>query len=177
MRSIIIAATCLSLAACGGPKTNEAQNGVKPAKEVSQALPPSMSPLSGDAAKHVMHERHEGMETIGKANKAIRDELQKDKPDLAVLETNAAKIASLSIEASGWFHAGTGPEAGNTGAKPEIWQSPQDFETKLATFQADARAFEIAAKGGDLRDIKARLDTLGDSCKACHDKYRSKMHH
>ncbi|HVI06357.1 MAG TPA: cytochrome c, partial [Sphingomicrobium sp.] len=114
---------------------------------------------------------------IGKANKTIRDELQKDRPDLSVVEVNAAKIANLSQEATGWFHAGTGPETGKTGARPEIWQSPQDFSTRLATFQADARAFDDAAKSRDPGQIKARLQPLGDSCKACHDRYRSKMHH
>ena len=177
MRPIIIAAACIWLTSCGSPKTSEAQNHAKQASAASQALPPSMSAVSGDTAKRIMHERHEGMEAIGKANKAMRDELQKDSPQLSVVEASATKIANLAREASNWFHKGTGPEAGNTGAKPEIWQNPQDFSTKLAAFQSNARAFDDAAKTNDLGQIKARLGPLGDSCKACHDKYRSKMHH
>jgi cytochrome c556 len=184
---IIVAALNIPLAACGGPETSQANNAqanissdLRPAATaaasvVSAAV--STSAVSGDEAKALMHERHEGMEAIGKANKAIRDALNSDPPDLAVVRSNAAKIADLSQKASGWFHAGTGPEAGKTGAKPEIWQNPQDFAAKLGAFQAAAKAFQIAANGNDVNAIKARLGPLGDACKACHDKYRSKMHH
>ncbi len=180
MRLKFIASAFLCLAACGGQKAGDAnhgqanmQNGAAP----RQALPPSMSAVRGDTAKRIMHERHEGMESIGKANKAIWDQLQKGSPDLSVVRSSAAKIASLSQAASNWFHAGTGPEAGNTGAKPQIWQNPWDFSAKLGTFQTAASSFDLAARGNDLGQIKARFGSLGGACKACHDKYRSKMHH
>lgn len=180
----LVASGCL--AACGGPETSQANNAQanistasRPAATaVASALTPiATSAVSGDQARALMHERHEGMEAIGKANKAIRDQLQGDSPDASVIRSNAAKIADLSQKASGWFHAGTGPEAGNTGAKPDIWQNPQDFAAKLGAFQAAARQLQAAANGNDMNVVKARLGPLGDACKACHDKYRSKMHH
>jgi cytochrome c556 len=30
---------------------------------------------------------------------------------------------------------------------------------------------------GDVNLIKAKFGELGQACKACHDKYRSEMHH
>lgn len=187
MRLIIVAAaTGISLAGCGGPETSQANNAQAnistdsrpaPTAAASAVTAVDTAPVTGDQAKALMHERHEGMESIGKANKAIRDQLQGNSPDLGVVRSNAAKIADLSQKASGWFHAGTGPEAGNTGAKPEIWQNPQDFAAKLGTFQAAAKAFAAAAGGNDVNAVKARMGTLGDTCKACHEKYRSKMHH
>ena len=133
--------------------------------------------VSGPKASAIMHERHEGMETIGKNFKLLTRELGGGSPDLAAVRTSAATVAGLSKKASGWFPAGTGPEAGKTGAKPEIWQNPQDFAAKLAAFQKAAPAFSAAASGNDLAATKARFADLGGTCKACHDKYRAEMHH
>jgi cytochrome c556 len=132
---------------------------------------------SRDQLLKIMHERHEGMETIGDANKVLRRELAASSPNLGAVRSSAAGIASLSRKASGWFPKGTGPELGKTGAKPEIWQNWPDFTAKLRNFQGAAKAFDAAAKSGNLSAIKARYADLGGTCKACHDKYRSEMHH
>jgi cytochrome c556 len=116
------------------------------------------------------------MEAIGKATKAIKREL--DGPaDLATIRPSAAKIAGLSQKASGWFPAGTGPDVGKTGAKPDIWRNQADFTAKLRDFQKAAQAFNSAASGGDVNAIKARFADMGGTCKACHDKYRAEMKH
>jgi cytochrome c556 len=124
-----------------------------------------------------MHERHEGMESIGKSTKAIKRALDASPPDLATVRTGAAQIADLAGKAPGWFPQGTGPDVGKTGAKPEIWQDPKDFASKLHNFQVAAAAFNQAAKSGDAAAVKAKFGDLGGTCKACHDKYRSEMHH
>lgn len=189
---LLSAAAGLSLAACGGPQTSQTNNAqanisndarpqataaTSAVTGASSSASVPMSPVAGDQAKALMHERHEGMESIGKASKAIHDQLAASSPDLGAVRSGAARIADLSQKASGWFHAGTGPDVGKTGARPEIWQNPQDFSTKLANFQAAAKAFQEAANGNDIAAIKAKLGTLGQACKACHDKYRSKMEH
>jgi cytochrome c556 len=96
---------------------------------------------------------------------------------LAVVRASSVKIAQLSREASGWFAKGTGPELGKTGAKPEIWQNPQDFAAKLGSFQKAAQIFDAAARGSDANATKARFADMAGTCKACHEKYRSEMHH
>lgn len=117
------------------------------------------------------------METIGKATKAIHRELDASSPDLATVRSSAAQIADLSRKASGWFPAGTGPDAGKTGAKPEIWHNPQDFAAKLAAFQKTAQAFNAIARGSEVGAMKVGFANLGGACKACHDKYRSEKPH
>src|SRR5206468_2896466 len=117
MRLILVtAAATLSLAACGGPETSQANNAqanistdARPASTAAASVvtPVDVSAVNSGNAKGLMHERHEGMEAIGKANKAIRDQLQGDSPDLGVIRSNSAKIADLSQKASGWFRAGT----------------------------------------------------------------------
>ena len=134
-------------------------------------------PLSKDAALKVMHERHEGMEAIGKANKVLRRELTADAPNIAEVRSAANTIANLSGKASKWFPQGTGPELGKTGAKPEIWQNQADFSAKLRDFQGATKALQLAAAKADGNAAKARYADLGKTCKACHDLYRMDMHH
>ena len=177
-------ASLVLLAACGGPQSSQANN--SQANISNSASPPATAnalvmlasrPLSKEAKLKVMHERHEGMEQIGKATKVLRRELTGGSPDLGAVRSAAATIASLSGKSSAWFPQGTGPNLGKTGAKPEIWQNPHDFAAKLRNFQVAARAFNAAAESGDANAIKSRFGDLGQTCKACHDKYRSEMHH
>jgi cytochrome c556 len=117
------------------------------------------------------------MEAIGKGNKIIKQELNASSPNLPLVRSTAAKMTALSKEASGWFHAGTGMELGKTGAKPEIWQNQPDVAAKLATFQKTMQAFADTANSNDVGPMKTQFTTLAGTCKACHDKYRSQMHH
>lgn len=188
--ALFATAACVLLTACGGPETSQANNAQ--ANISNDASPPptanasstsngmvmlAAGPVRGPAAAKVMHERHEGMEAIGKANKAIKRQLDGGSPDLGAVRASAAKIADLSRKASGWFPAGTGPETGKTGAKPEIWQNRTDFAGKLGNFQKVAQAFNAAAHGNDVDAIKTSFANLGKACKACHDKYRTEMKH
>ena len=184
------AAAFVCLAGCGGPQTSQANNSQanisNESREANSASASTTSngmamvaagPVSGQQALAIMHERHEGMETIGKTNKAIKRELDSLSPNMTALRAGAAQIADLSRKASGWFPAGTGPDVGKTGAKPVIWQDPKDFAAKLHNFQTAAATFNQAAMSGDVNLIKAKWGELGQACKACHDKYRSEMHH
>ncbi|MES2120536.1 MAG: cytochrome c [Pseudomonadota bacterium] len=172
MRVLVIAATCV-LVACGGSQSSQANNADSNAAAANATAAAVAAPVSGAKAAAIMRERHEGMEAIGKATKQLRRELGGGSPDIAAVRGSAAKIAGLSKKASGWFPAGTGPDVGKTGAKPEIWQDPKDFAAKLASFQRAAAAFNGAASGGDESTIQARYSDLGGTCKACHDKYRA----
>ena len=177
-------AACLALSACGGAETSQANNAQANISNESRADENAVASnlqvrLSLGDARKIMHVRHEGMETIGKTGKAINRELTGSSPNLAVVHAGAARIASLSMQASAWFPAGTGPEIGKTGAKPEIWrpQNRADFAAKLHDFQVAAAAFTAATAGKDMSLIHARFDQLEHACKACHDKYRMDMHH
>ena len=189
MRFVSVAAIAACLAACGGPETSQANNSAanisndaRPtatANESAAAADLSMfsSAASKDEAMKIHHDRHEGMEAIGKGNKIIKQELNASSPNLDLIRSTAAKMTGLSKEASGWFHAGTGAEMGKTGAKPEIWQNEADVAAKLSAFQKAMRAFGETANGSDIAAMKAQFANLAGTCKACHDKYRSEMHH
>ena len=66
---------------------------------------------------------------------------------------------------------------GKTGARPEIWQNQADVAAKLSAFQKAMQAFSQTANGSDVAAMKAQFSNLAGTCKACHDKYRSQMHH
>ena len=134
------------------------------------------APLSNQAALRIMHQRHEGMEAVGKANKMLRREITSGSPDLAAIRTASGDMAKLAARSAKWFPKGTGPEVGKTGAKPEIWQKPSDFAARVRDFQAASRALHQAAARGDMAAVKASYGKLGGTCKACHDPYRSDMH-
>jgi cytochrome c556 len=177
-----LAASIALLSACGGPETSQANNSQanisNDSREANSAAASNLQlRLSiGDAAK-VMHERHEGMESIGKNFKVLHRELDSASPFVPAVRASALEISNLSRKASDWFPEGTGPEAGKTGAKPEIWQNAKDFGTKLHDFQVAAIRFNAAASGSDIAAMKARYADLGGACKACHDKYRTEMKH
>ena len=187
MRTALFATTALLalLTGCGGPETSQANNSqanistnaVTENAAVASAVVPAGTPVSKEDAARIMHERHEGMEAIGKATKTVRRELEGGSPNLATVRESAAKIDQLAQDSKGWFAPGTGPDVGKTGAKPEIWQKPQDFAAKQNGFVQAAQGFKAAAAGNDLNAIKAAFAKLGDSCKACHDSYRKEMKH
>jgi cytochrome c556 len=188
MRTALFAATIATalLSACGGPETGQANN--TQANMSGSASPPaiasahpvvvSMEPVDKDTAATLMHERHEAMETLGKASKSFKRTLDATPLDLTALQqavppmfdTTAAKITS-------WFPAGTGPDVGKTGAKPAIWQNPQDFAQKATDFETATKQLGEAMTAAKPDQIKAAFGKVQGTCKACHDKYRAEMHH
>ena len=134
------------------------------------------APLSKPAALKIMHERHEGMEAVGKANKLLRREITSGSPDIGAIRKSSRDIADLSARSAKWFPKGTGPDISKTGAKPAIWEKPADFAAKTRDFQAASKALHAAAVRGDMAAVKSNYAKLGGTCKACHDSYRSEMH-
>jgi cytochrome c556 len=177
MRIVSIAAIALTLAACGRHHVQD-KNSTQPRSGTTRANLAMFAPApSRAAALKIMHDRHEGMEAIGKANKVSKQELNASSPDLNLVRSSAYRMTSLARDGFGWFAKGTGPELGKTGAKPEIWQNSVDVAAKLSAFQKAAQGFADAAAGSDLQAMKTHFAALDGTCKACHDKYRSQMHH
>ena len=134
------------------------------------------APLSKQAALKIMHERHEGMEAVGKANKILRREIASGTPNVVAIRNSANAMAGLAARSGHWFPAGTGPDVGKTGARAEIWQKPADFAAKARDFQDASKALQLAAARGDLAAVRSGYARLGGTCKACHDPYRSDEH-
>ena len=186
MRTALFAASAsvMFLVACDAQPADEPANGANAATNspaTANAVEPGGSPLgapvSGEQAKKVMHDRHEGMEDIGDAMKLVSAELKKDSPDLAKVRSGAATFERYAPQVKGWYPPGTGPDVGKTRAKAEIWRKPEDFHAKSIAFEQAVTQFSAAARGTDLAAIRAAHAELGKSCKACHDPYRAPDDH
>jgi cytochrome c556 len=174
--------TCIAfLSACGGPETSQANNSAanisNDARETNQAAASNVEArLSlGDAAK-VMHERHEAMEGLGKAMKGLHRQLESGKPDINSVRQQTGLMAAAAPKIPNMFPAGTGPEAGKTRAKPEIWAQHDQFVQKAKAFETAALTIDAAAKAGDLNKVMAAHDAVDKACKACHDQFRAPEH-
>lgn len=151
----------------------EAQDQSNQADSTNTLMRSAETRTGASEALALMKERHDHMETLGKATKTINNQLKSDSPDVELIRRSAAIIAQRAPDLVSWFPAGTGPDVGKTRAKAEIWQTPDDYATKANDFMRAAEDFHSAAKSGDLGQIEASFAGLGKTCKACHDRYRA----
>ena len=122
--------------------------------------------------------RQANYKQIGKAFKAVRDELKNPAPSIAVMQASGKTFDELAPKLPTWFPAGTGPEAGvKTEALPVIWQKNDDFKAAAAKFATAAHAFNLAAQSGNIDAVKAAVPGLGGACKNCHDTFKAKDEH
>jgi cytochrome c556 len=119
--------------------------------------------------------RQDKLRDMGGALKAITDEIKKGRIDWdnAVIP-NAQTVKDRSVYILNWFPKGSGPEAHvKTYALPVIWQKQDDFTKLGKQLQADAAKLQQVANAKDEAGLKAQVQAIGKTCKACHDTYRS----
>lgn len=91
-----------------------------------------------------------------------------------------AKIAAESAAVADFVAklpwAGFGPQTdlGDTKAKPEIWTNKAKFDDYAKKMQVEMGKLAVAAKTGNLDGIKVAVNATGETCKSCHDDFRSK---
>jgi cytochrome c556 len=112
---------------------------------------------------------------IGKASKAIRDELMKPAPDIAVIRAAAKTIDTLAPQIPTWFPPGTGRDVvPKSEALPVIWQKPDEFKKDAAGLATAAHDFDLVGQSGRLDSVRAAYSTLGSACKTCHETFKAK---
>jgi cytochrome c556 len=115
-------------------------------------------------------ERHEAMEDIGQAMKALAAIAKKEAPfDAGVVKASAETIANLLEKAADLFPDGSDKGDVETWAKAEIWTDRENFNKDLQS--AHAAAVEMQSVT-DEAAFGPALGALGNGCKTCHDKYR-----
>jgi cytochrome c556 len=136
----------------------------------------SFTPLHADAPAtpaEVQKARHDHYHELGEQFKTVRDLTRSSKPDFAALEKAAEHVVKASINQGQWFPKGSGPEAGETRALPEIWTKPADFVAAQKMFSDRAPALLAAAKAKDIDAVRSAFRDVGASCKNCHDPFRA----
>jgi len=176
---VFLMGASLALAACstGGEDTAATAEGEAASAAGAATAPAGLAAmpteaLSGDAATAVMKDRHEWFEEMGDSFKALNRQSRSDSPDMAAVMEAAALIASKSAELPSRFAPGTGPDAGKTEARANIWESPDDFMAKAHGLHTAAIALNDVATAGDVAGFKEAFGKTGAACKACHDTYR-----
>lgn len=167
--SVVSVAALIAVAACSREEQASAPTSNAEASATNASVPAN--------AAQILHDRHENYERMGRAMKGISTQLKSESPAVAEIQQHSATIAGYAPQVPSWFPAGTGPEAGRTRAKPEIWSDPQGFAAAVQRFQQAAAQFDAAARSGDLAAIRAAMPALGSSCSNCHDTYRGPDDH
>ena len=90
--------------------------------------------------------------------------------DAAAAAANADIVSTMSRLPYAGFIEGTA--SGETRAKPEIWTERAKFDAAANKMQEEVGKLNLAAKSGNLDQIKVAFGAAGQSCKACHDNYR-----
>jgi cytochrome c556 len=133
---------------------------------------------SGAAAADVasiIQARQTHFKEIGKAAKALGEQLNSPTPDLAVVQAAAKQIDALAPDVPNWFPAGSGPATGvKTQAKTEIWMKPDEFKRDAEAFADAAHKLDLVVTGGDLSAIRVQAQAIGQTCKTCHEAFRQR---
>lgn len=83
---------------------------------------------------------------------------------------HAKALKDLLSDVTKYFPEGS--DFGETEAKRDIWEKPEEFKQKAEEASAAATAYLTAVEGGNNDDIAAKFQELGKSCKSCHDAFR-----
>jgi cytochrome c556 len=123
-------------------------------------------PESGDLIKY----RKNTMEALGGHAGAI-SLIVRNKVDYASQLPDHAKALDMTMRTIVDIFPPDSAK-GDTAAKAEIWQKPEEFKKAVAKAQDAASAFSKAVESGDKEQIAASFKELGESCKHCHDNFR-----
>jgi cytochrome c556 len=166
---IATASALVAVAACNSsePEAPPEDNQAEAAENVAAG-----NASAGDHAA-IMKARHDHYEEMGDAMKAIGAQLKSGSPDVSVIQQHAATIARYGPQILTWFPEGSGPEAGKTRAKAEIWSDAQTFRQRARAFEGEATRFAATAQSGDVAAIREGQKALGKTCSDCHDRFRA----
>ena len=90
--------------------------------------------------------------------------------DAASAVANAEVVAEVSKLP--WAGFGPGTEGGK--AKPEIWKEQAKFKELSEKLMSETGKLLVASKAGNLDALKTAVESVGETCKSCHDQFRKK---
>ncbi len=115
------------------------------------------------------------MKAVGGHMTAIATILKTGAGDIKDVAIHANAMAGLAKIAATAFPEGSGPMDGETEAKMDVWEKPEEFKKVTMAFITEADKLAAVGGSGDKSAIGAQLGALGkNACKACHDGFREK---
>lgn len=112
---------------------------------------------------------------VGKIQQQTMEHPQDFNKDQVAAAANAIAAAANS-GLGALFAPGTDQGTGwrQTRLKPEFFQQPDEAKKAAMEFIEQANVLAKVAAGGDPAAIKTELGKLRQTCKACHDSFRSR---
>ena len=87
------------------------------------------------------------------------------------MNLNALELQKLSMQPWPLFTADSNYPP--TRAKPAVWSNPTEFKDAQQDYQVKVGELVKASQSGDLDAVKASINAVEKSCKACHTQFRS----
>lgn len=132
----------------------------------------TVAPSYADGAADIKA-RQALMKSIGGKMKALGAIMKGG--DASMLGAHTKELAALAMKSKSAFPAGSGPEAGETGALANIWTDSAGFDKVMAQFISATDALAAAGATGDVKAAGAAMGMVGkNGCGACHKTYRMK---
>jgi len=126
------------------------------------------------AAPDVIKYRQSVMKALGGHLRALGPLASKKVAFPRHAELHARAVADLARLIPELFPAGTGPGAGPTEAKEEVWKDGKKFAATAQEMQVRAEAL-VKAAAGDAAGLKDALEDAGDVCSSCHKAFKNKQ--
>ncbi|XDZ64784.1 cytochrome c [Alphaproteobacteria bacterium LSUCC0684] len=120
------------------------------------------------ASADVIGERKANFRKNVDALKAINTAIPEG--DHAAVAAAASVVANWSRDMTAFFPKGS--DEGDTKARPEIWMEWEKFVSLAKNAEDSALALAQLAKAGNAEALPGALNTLGASCKACHNSFK-----
>ena len=178
-KSVLIAAATISLlSACGEQAVeNEAEsaatNNATATPAATEKSAPPAAPATKQEALKIMHDRHEGMEQIGKATKAIGQQLKAENPNVGdhpdECGDHQRPRRQVGELVPGRYRPGRRQDPREGRDLAEV----RRFRSQGPRFPCGCPSASRAADSADVNAIKPAFADLGKACKACHDPYRA----
>ena len=128
------------------------------------------------AVTNAIKARQASYKEIGGAFKSINDEIKSGSPDMNSVRPLARDIATRAALLPKYFPKGSGPESGvKTRAKAEIWKDNATFVKLQGDMITAAKALDAAAASGNVGGLTSARNSLGGTCKSCHDRFRAEL--
>jgi cytochrome c556 len=93
--------------------------------------------------------------------------------DAEVMSKNALRIQQLATMMDDYFALNTSKFSVKTSASDKIWEEMDDFSAKSNDMIDAAANLQKIALAKDEDNYRKAIGTLGATCKACHDKFKT----
>lgn len=138
---------------------------------ISIALIAVLAPAYAAEPEDIIKYRHSVMEAYG-SHMSAAARIVRGKVDFHdQLKLHADSIDGIAKTISTLFPEDS--DFGDTRAKEEVWSKPKEFSDSVKANQQAAADFSKTVAGGDKAALADSFKKLSDSCKSCHEKFRT----